>query len=508
MAFSNKSNQGFVLNCNHGAAMARGRYVVLLNNDTEVQAGWLDALIGTFALYPDAGLVGAKLIYPDGILQEAGGICWDDGSAWNYGRNQDPARAEFNYLREVDYCSGACIMVPKDLWDALGGFDAAYIPAYYEDSDLAFRVRAAGRKVYYQPLCVVVHFEGRSNGTDTAAGVKRHQVINRETFLQRWGSTLARDHFPNATNLFHAKDRSRNKPSLLMCDHYVPMFDRDAGSRTIYEYIKLFVQRGFNVKFLTDNFYPHEPYTTALHQLGVEVLFGAHYVKTIHDWIRENGRHFDYVFISRANVAVKYLKTIKESTQATILFYGSDLHFMRMEAEAKTLGIDNAAEMSAMRALEESVLREVDVAYYPADFECAWVRDNFPGKRVRTFPIYIYAEGNEPAPVYRDTSGIFFVAGFGHPPNRASLLWFIEAIFPLIVRRAPGHPVERRRIEHPARNPGGRDGPLNIHFFPNVSDAELAALYSAGARMRGPPALWRGRERQGRGFVVSEDSVE
>jgi glycosyltransferase involved in cell wall biosynthesis len=358
----------------------------------------------------------------------------------------------------------------------LGGFDPVYVPAYYEDSDLAFRVRAHGRKVYYQPLCVVVHFEGRSNGTDTSAGVKRHQVTNRATFLQRWQDVLTREHFANGTCLFHAKDRSRHKPSLLLCDHYVPMFDRDAGSRTIFEYIKLFVQQGFSVKFLPDNLYPHEPYTTALHQLGVEVLYGGHYVDTIHDWIRENGRFFDYVFISRANIASKYLQTIKASSAAPILFYGSDLHFMRMESEAAALGIDNAAEVAAMRKMEEEVLRQVDVAYYPAEFECEWVRKHFPEKKARVFPIYIYTDGDDPAPTYEGTADLLFVAGFGHPPNCTSLLWFIEKIFPRIVGLLPEIHLNVAGSNVPPHLMALQSA--NIKFFSNVSDAELAALYA------------------------------
>src|SRR3546814_8563350 len=92
--------------------MARGEYLVCLNNDTVPQPGWLDALLRTFAEHPDAGLAGAQLLYPDGRLQEAGGVVFDDGSGWNYGRHQSPADPRYGYLRDVDYASGAAIAIP------------------------------------------------------------------------------------------------------------------------------------------------------------------------------------------------------------------------------------------------------------------------------------------------------------------------------------------------------------------------------------------------------------
>ncbi|MGH9269369.1 MAG: glycosyltransferase family 2 protein, partial [Acidimicrobiales bacterium] len=147
---TNPANLGFVHSCNAGAAAARGRYLLFLNNDTHVQQGWLTALLRPMLADPSVGVVGAKLLYPDGKLQEAGAIIWRDGSGWNYGRNQEPGRPEYNYVREVDYCSGACLMVRRELFEQAGGFDARYAPAYYEDADLAFTARKLGYKVLYQ----------------------------------------------------------------------------------------------------------------------------------------------------------------------------------------------------------------------------------------------------------------------------------------------------------------------------------------------------------------------
>src|SRR5439155_7712949 len=167
------------------------KYLVFLNNDTIVRQGWLTALLDTFAQEQRAGLVGSKLLFPDGRLQEAGGIIWRDGAGWNYGKFDDPKKPEYNYLRDVDYCSAACAMTPKSLFEGIGSFDTRYSPAYYEDADLAFKVRQNGYKVLYQPLSEVIHYEGATGGTDISTGAKRHQELNRATFATTWAAELA-----------------------------------------------------------------------------------------------------------------------------------------------------------------------------------------------------------------------------------------------------------------------------------------------------------------------------
>lgn len=241
-SYVNEQNLGFIGSCNRGASLAKGEYLFFLNNDTVVMPNCIQELLETFKLFPKAGLVGAKFLYPTGQLQEAGGILWQDGSAWNYGRLDHPNKPEYCYLREVDYCSGAGIMIPTQLWNKIGGFDVRLKPAYYEDTDIAFEVRKAGYKVYYQPLAKVIHFEGISSGTDLNKGMKRHQVINHQKFLEKWQDVL-KSHRPNGVDPYLERERAVKK-RLLMIDARMLTPDQDSGSLTAVNLIKIFKNLG------------------------------------------------------------------------------------------------------------------------------------------------------------------------------------------------------------------------------------------------------------------------
>lgn len=190
---TNNENKGYLHSCNMAAEEAKGQYLHLLNNDTIVIAGWLDELIKTFGDFPQAGLVGSKLIFDNGRLQEAGSIVWRDASTSHYGRSDDPSKSIYNYLREADYCSAASIVIPKNLFEQVGKFSTEYAPAYYEDTDLAFKVREAGYKVYYQPASSIVHFEGISHQRSVSLAL--HTKANQQKFLKRWATVLNKEHY-------------------------------------------------------------------------------------------------------------------------------------------------------------------------------------------------------------------------------------------------------------------------------------------------------------------------
>lgn len=428
----NESNSGFIASCNRGAAAACGEFVLFLNNDTEVQPGWLQALLGTFDSFADAGLVGAKLLYADGTLQEAGGIVWQDGSAWNYGRNDDPNKPEYCYLRAVDYCSGACILVKKADFDAVGGFDTYYAPAYYEDTDLAFKLRQAGKQVYYQPNARVFHFEGVTSGRDVRSGVKEYQRVNHARFFERWKGVLA-THRPNGVAPELERDRAVQKRALVV-DVQVPTPDRDSGSLRMLNLLLILRGLGYHCTFFPDDLRYMQPYTAQLQGLGIEVLH-APYVKSLQQHLQQPHRDYDVVLLSRADCAARHVDSVRRlCPRAQLLFDTVDLHFLREQREAALSGKASLLASAQQRKAQELALaRAADVTLVVSPVELALFQQEAPDVRTALLS-NIHAVAGRTAG-FEARHDILFIGNFRHPPNVDAMHWFIDEVFPLVLQQ-------------------------------------------------------------------------
>ncbi|HYN77562.1 MAG TPA: glycosyltransferase, partial [Lamprocystis sp. (in: g-proteobacteria)] len=462
-------NQGFVPSCNRGAISARGDLLVFLNNDTQVQPGWLDALVATFEQRPDAGLVGSRLIYPDGRQQEAGGILFADGSAWSYGHLDDPYKPEYSYLREADYCSGAALAIPRAIFEQLGGFDRTYAPAYYEDTDLAMRVRAAGYGVYYQPQARVVHFEGVSAGKDrgpVSTGMKRFQAINRERFLARWATHLTGFGI-RGQGLERAKER-RVRRRALVVDNYMLTPDKESGSLRMVHLIAILQGFGYKVTFAAANLEAPEPYCSQLQMQGVECLYRP-YTRSIARHLAAQGRDYDLVILSRADAAAQVMRLARQACpKARVIFDTVDLHFVR-EARAAALTGDRALHALALRrkAQELRLVDAADATLVVSTAELAVLRSERPQARLHCVSNIHRVYGSaRPVTERRD---LLFIGAFAHPPNIDAVDWLARDILPLARATLPMLHCHVIGADPPARVRALAGAGLTVHgYVPDV----------------------------------------
>lgn len=443
--------QGFVHACNAGAAVARGRHIIFLNNDTEPTAGWLEELVGTFDIFPAAGAVGAKLVYPDGRLQEAGGIVWNTGNPWNYGRGANPNDPRFTYARQADYLSGAALMLRRDVWETVGGFSREMAPAYFEDTDLCFKVRAEGWQTIYQPLAEVFHFEGISNGTDvsTTTGLKRFQEINRPKFKRRWSQDFL-SFGEEGRNPDLAKDRGI-LGRVLFVDWQLPRPDMDAGSFAAVQEMRLVQALGLKVTFLPLNLAYLGKYAHQLQRIGIEVLY-APFVFSFEDFMKARGGEFDTFYLTRFAVAEQALPLIKRyGPEARILYCNADLNFLRELRAAKRTEDRNAAQLAFQtrdRELKVSAQVDVTLSYNEVEHAVILSHNGIDSKTVKAPWVQDTIRRTTD---FEETEGLFFLGGFNHPPNAEAVEYFAEEIMPRLAAERPDirfHVYGSRSEEH------------------------------------------------------------
>ena len=430
----NSQNLGFLLSCNKGAAAARGEYVFILNNDTEVTSGFLDEAWRLFQENEAAGLVGSKLLYPNGRLQEAGGIVWQDGRPWNLGRDANPHVPEYNYDREVDYVSGAALMIPRVLWHEVGGFSEEFAPAYYEDTDLAFKIRALGKRVMYAANSVVIHFEGMSNGRSTDTGVKRFQNVNAPKFRKKWRQSYVNNGVAARENVWRNQDRGISYRAL-MIDYATPRPDIDAGGYAAIQEIKVLQALGFKVTFVAENHAYFGRYTRDLQRLGVECLYAPFY-HSVDQVLQDRGEQFDLVYVMRYHIAERFMRVIQQYSRAKVLFNNADLHFLREMRAALKQKTSDVSKVLETRERELAVMRQVDAVLCYNEVEHAVVVSHGHMRDNLFICPWVVSEQHD-VPGFSEREGLAFLGGFVHPPNREAIDFFVTEVMPLLQKRLP-----------------------------------------------------------------------
>jgi O-antigen biosynthesis protein len=428
-------NGGFAAAANAGAAAARGTYLHFLNNDAIVDRGWLRPLLDAFAADARAGAAVSQLRHPDGTLAEAGGVIWRDGRGSNYGRGGRAADWRYRSVREVDYGSAASLMVRRDAFERAGGFTTALAPAYYEDVDLCFALRANGLRTIYQPRSVVHHAEGVSYGSNRRREARELQERARTAFEAKWRDSL-RAHFEaDPANADRAARRLCGTRTVVVADEHVPFVDRDAGSRRIRFVTGLLRARGWHVLFASLDPDEYEPYASALRESGAELIagFGAQSPQAL----ARMGLAVDAAWLCRPGPAGLLATAFRRVFNAKVIFDTVDLHYVRLEREERALG--KPTGWQAMRERELELARGADLTLVTSGAE----RELLAAAgiaRACVLPV-VEPEAFGSAPGWAPRRGVAFLGNYAHAPNVDAAVWLAQAVMPLVWERLPGLPL-------------------------------------------------------------------
>lgn len=472
-------NVGFVRACNVGLARVAAPFVLFLNNDVELGPDAVAAALRRLRGDASVGAVGGRIVRPHGALQEAGCIVWRDGTTAGYRRDATPIDPEASFVREVDYCSAAFLMCRSAAVARLGGFDDAFAPAYYEDVDLCFSLRAAGLRVVFDPACVVHHLE---YGSETEPGqAAARMAANRAVFAAKHAPALAARFRPHQVPLARARHHAdaEGRRGLLFIEDQVPLRRLGSGFVRSNAIIRALAEAGHAVTVA-----PMRRYEGSAAVLRSEFPEEAEILwdcgeDDLPALLAERPGCFETIWIARTHNAAKLhpaLNALAGAAAPGVIVDTEAVASRREAARARLRGapFDPGAALEAeFRAVPRSWPVIAASAAEAADLRAAGfgrvavIGHGLPARR-------------DASPGFAARRGLLFVGAIheAQSPNLDSLLWFAEAVLPRLAQLI-GPAARLTVVGHVA---AGVDlGPLARHPLVDLAgpaDA-LAGFYDA-----------------------------
>jgi len=451
----NPSNLHFIKAANAGASKARGRHILFLNNDAQVMPGAIRAAVHTLESSDDIGAVGGKLILPDGTLQEAGNIVWRDGSCLGYGRGSDPLLPEYMFRRDVDYCSGAFLLTRRETFVSLGGFDEAYQPFYYEETDYCLRLWERGLRVVYEPDAAVLHYEFASSSSSQEA--QEWHARNQGVFLRRHRDLLLNHREPDAQNVLQARCVFGNRLKALFIDDRAPHRALGSGFPRSNTILCGLVKSGCFVTY-----YPtavldedwHDVYADIPREVEVAQGRGP---SGLFQFLTERRGYYDLIFISRPH-NMQFVRPILQAhpdwfRNTRIIYDAEALFAFRELANLKLRGEEPAAKsIEQLTKSEVELAAEADLVISVSESEAG----EFARHGIRNVRVLGHALPVAPTPrLFQEREGFLFVGSIleENSPNGDAILWFVKEILPIIQDKLGGVPFTIagiNRIDIPA----------------------------------------------------------
>jgi GT2 family glycosyltransferase len=439
-----EENLGFGGGSNLGAEKARGRYLCFLNSDAMVEPGWLDPLLEVLEESPKAGAAVPMLLNPDGSIQEAGSVIDSVGWPLAFGRGESPDTLAHRFRREVDYGSAACMLVRREDFQAIEGFDPAYGIGYFEDVDLCFRLKERGLRTVYEPRSRVVH---ELHGSGTSVQAQQRMIANRALFYRRWSERLARRpnlvELPtNRARLVAARD-AEVVDRILVLDDRVPFHDRGSGdprmAKLLLELVDLWPEARITLAAADGR--EAERYAEPLLAAGIEVVAPP---IDWQRWFESRMFHYSVAIVSRGSNVTRFAGLLEQTQpQAMRAFDTEALTFRRLERMVGFLE-DSAdvarvsAEANAVRQVELGALHESSVVFAVSEEEKEFIAEVAQG--VPTFVLPNWLEPVRRPAGFQERQDLLFFGGFlagAGSPNEDALLYLVADVMPLLWESDP-----------------------------------------------------------------------
>jgi len=431
----NQENLGYLRNANAGAQAAQGEFLCLMNNDVVLKPGWLDALVNLLRKQPDVGLAGPAYLDAKGRVVEVGGAIFSDGTAVQLGNGTRIDDPDFSYVNDVHYCSMACVVLRAALFHELGGYDERYIPAYYEDVDLCFRIAERGFRVVVAPQVRVTHLFGGSHKLqETLQLMEKNRVLLRE----RWQERLERLHPAPGTP--SARLRSWPRRSTIVF-HWPFLVNPDSttGSLRNWHLMLEMRRRGQHVVYVGQNERTEDAHLARLHASGVEVqthrmglerglvskLVAEHSISAVLLSFGISEERYGYLYDQLDPNAVRIFDTV-------------DLRFVRELRSAERDASSGAVQAIEFDRLPQSAYEEIasmlrcDAVLLVSQAEQRMLVDGLRLPAERFHVVSTIHDPQDSIRPYGERDGFSFIGYGGHPPNVDSIEYIAASLWPHI----------------------------------------------------------------------------
>ncbi|WP_336760527.1 glycosyltransferase [Asaia sp. VD9] len=471
-------NIGYLDGCNAALERVRAPHLLYLNNDLRLFPNAIRNALSRLQAAEDIAAVGAKLVRSNMKLQEAGSIVWRGGATYGYRRDDDPNIAEANFVRDVDYCSAAFLLVRSGIARALGGYDPIYRPAYFEDTDFCLRITRSGQRIVYDPTVMVEHLEFGSSGT---AGSHAQMQINHRIFGRQHQDYLRHKLPAHLSNAVLARSPRSTRRKILFIEDRIPLRSLGSGYVRSNDLVWAMSALGYQVTV-----FPVLPRAVTYNDLAsdfpddVEVMAQSD-LADLAGFIEERAGYYDLVWIGRTHNLIRLLPVLSELGRH--LPTGSIILDTEVVAAPRT--IEKARfhpPKEALPSLDEMVLRELEAAHYCQQIIAVSAHDAglIRGAGYGNVSILGHSMPLRPdAASFHERKDFLFVGALHErdAPNFDSLIWLIEDVLPELDEHLPEDvKLTVAGYVHPAVDTTLLRASRRVNWLGPVED--LSALYA------------------------------